>query len=152
MSARQLFSQRRNAGLSDITAWGGAGEIIPVLDPRWFIPANTGSHFGLDWVRWYLSDGRTGTKPEPAMMRSIELFRQLQRTMDEDEQIELFQQIIAINHENLWAIGGVGSIPAMYIVKDTFKNVPDVAVACWPLRTPGATAPEIYAIDERKGA
>jgi peptide/nickel transport system substrate-binding protein len=147
MSARQLFSQRRNAGLSDVTVWGGAGEIVPVLDPRWFIPANVGSHYGLDWVRWYRSGGKVGSQPVPEMMRSIELFGQLQRSMDEERQIELFQEIIAITQENLWGIGVVGAIPPLLIVKDNFRNVPEVAVGCWPLRTPGATAPEIYAID-----
>ena len=47
----------------------------------------------------------------------------------------------------LAAIGVVGAIPSLFIVKDNFRNVPEVAVSCWPLRTPGATAPECYAID-----
>jgi len=49
-------------------------------------------------------------------------------------------------------IGSVGGIPIIFIVADNFKNFPEVAVGCWPLRTPGATAPEIYAIDETGGA
>ena len=58
------------------------------------------------------------------------------------------KEIIEINRQNLWVIGTVGAIPQLFIVKDTFRNVPEVAVGCWPLRTPGATAPESYAIDE----
>ena len=82
------------------------------------------------------------------MKRVIKLFRQLEQTVDENEQIRLFKEIIEINRQNLWVIGTVGQIPQIFIVKDTFRNVPEVAVACWPLRTPGATAPECYAIDE----
>jgi peptide/nickel transport system substrate-binding protein len=127
--------------------WGGAGEIIPTLDPRWFLPYNGGSFHGLDYVRWFRSDGEKGEKPPPDMLRCIELYRQIERTIDEAEQIRLFKQIIEINRQNLWVIGTVGAIPQIFIVNERFRNVPEVAVACWPLRTPGATAPESYAID-----
>jgi peptide/nickel transport system substrate-binding protein len=147
MSARQLFAQRRNARLFDVAVWGGAGEIIPILDPRWFIPYNSSSFFGLDYAQWYRTDGRKGVKPPPPMLQALNLFGELQRTMDEQEQIRLFRQIIEINRQHLWAIGVVGAIPSLFIVKDNFRNVPEVAVSCWPLRTPGATAPECYAID-----
>ena len=147
MMARQLYGQRRSALLSDAMVWSGAGEIIPVLDPRWFLPYNTGSFYGLDYVRWFRSGGRTGEEPPPAMRQCIELFGQVQRAVDEAEQIRLFRQIIDINRENLWVIGTVGQIPQIFIVQEAFRNVPEVAVACWPLRTPGATAPECYAIE-----
>jgi peptide/nickel transport system substrate-binding protein len=145
--ARQLYAQRRNALLCDVMVWGGAGEIIPTLDPRWFLPYNGGSFHGLDYVRWFRSDGEKGEKPPPDMLRCIELYRQIERTIDEAEQIRLFKQIIEINRQNLWVIGTVGAIPQIFIVNERFRNVPEVAVACWPLRTPGATAPESYAID-----
>jgi len=148
MSARQLFKQRRDARLSDVCMWGGAGEIIPVLDPRWFIPYNSSSFYGLDFAQWYLTGGRKGVEPPAPMLKALSLFGDLQRTMDEDERIEIFKEIIEISRQNLWVIGGVGAIPQIFIVHNSFRNVPKVAVACWPLRTPGATAPECYAIDE----
>jgi peptide/nickel transport system substrate-binding protein len=146
--ARQLYAQRRNALMCDVLVWGGAGEIIPTLDPRWFLPYSNSSFHALDYARWFRSEGAKGSKPPPEMLRVIELFRQIERTVDEQEQIRLFKEIIEINRQNLWVIGTVGSIPQLFIVKDTFRNVPEVAVGCWPLRTPGATAPESYAIDE----
>ena len=145
--ARQLYAQRRNAMLCDVMVWGGAGEIIPTLDPRWFLPYNTASFFGLDYVRWFRSDGQKGEMPPPDMLRCIELFRELERTIDEEGQIRLFKEIIELNRKNLWVIGTVGAIPQIFIVNKRFRNVPEVAVGCWPLRTPGATAPESYAIE-----
>ena len=82
------------------------------------------------------------------MLRALNLFSEIENTIDEQEQIRLFKKIIDINFENLWVIGTVGGIPQLFIVNDNFRNVPEVAVGCWPLRTPGATAPESYAIDE----
>ena len=133
--------------LCDVMVWGGAGEIIPTLAPRWFLPYNTASFFGLDYVRWFRSDGQKGEEPPPDMRRCIELFRQLERTIDEEGQIRLFKEIIELNRKNLWVIGTVGAIPQIFIVNKRFRNVPEVAVGCWPLRTPGATAPESYAIE-----
>ena len=146
--ARQLYAQRRNALLCDVLVWGGAGEIVPVLDPRWFMPYSASSFYGLDYARWFRSNGTKGTEPPAEMRRCLELFEQIRRSVDEEEQIRLFKEIIEINRQNLWVIGTLGQIPQIFIVKDTFRNVPEVAVACWPLRTPGATAPECYAIDE----
>jgi peptide/nickel transport system substrate-binding protein len=146
--ARQLYAQRRNALLCDVLVWGGAGETIPTLDPRWFLPYSNSSFHALDYARWYRSGGKLGTEPTTDMLRVIELFGQLERTVEEEAQIRLFKEILEINRQNLWVIGTVGAIPPLFIVKDTFRNVPEVAVGCWPLRTPGATAPESYAIDE----
>ncbi|MBT7859325.1 MAG: ABC transporter substrate-binding protein [Gemmatimonadetes bacterium] len=152
MTARQLYRERRNARLCDVHVWGGAGEIIPVLDPRWFMPYSVSSFQGLDYAQWYRTGGRKGTIPPEPMLKCLDLFAQISRTMDEKKQIELFHQIIDINREELYVIGAVGGIPITFIVADNFKNVPHVAVGCWPLRTPGATAPEVYAIEERGGA
>ena len=146
--ARQLYAQRRNALLCDVLVWGGAGEIIPTLDPRWFLPYSMSSFHGLDYARWYRSGGKKGTKPPKEMLKALDLFSQLESTVDEEKQIRIFKQIIRINLENLWVIGTIGAIPQLFIVKNDFLNVPEVAVGCWPLRTPGATAPESYAIDK----
>ena len=86
--------------------------------------------------------------PLPVMMRSLELFEQLQRTADQAEQIRIFREILELARQDLWFTGIVGDIPRIFIVNDSFRNVPEVAVATWTLRTPGATAPEAYAIAE----
>jgi len=147
MTARQLYRERRNARLCDVHVWGGAGEIIPVLDPRWFMPYSTSSFQGLDYALWYRTAGEKGELPPEPMRKCLDLFAEISRTMDEAKQIELFHKIIDINREELYVIGAVGGIPVIFVVADNFKNVPEAAVACWPLRTPGATAPEIYAIE-----
>ena len=84
----------------------------------------------------------------PPIRRCIELFRQIEETPDEARQIRLFREILALNRENLWVIGIVGGMPSIVLVKDTFRNVPEVAIAGWSFRTPGSTAIECYAIQE----
>ena len=146
--ARQLTTARRDALMQDATVWTGAGEYLPTLDPRWFFPHNAGSFHAVEYVRWYVSGGTRGVQPPPGMMRCIELYDRIEATADDDEQIALFKDIMRINAEELWVIGLVGEMPTIFVVKDTFRNVPEVAVASWVFRTPGATAPECYAIEE----
>ena len=76
----------------------------------------------------------------------MELYKQIERSPISKQQQQLFQQIIELNRQNLWVIGTVGRIPSIFVVKDTFRNVPKVAVSGSIFRTPGNTAPECYAI------
>ena len=82
------------------------------------------------------------------MRKTIDLYRQIEKTPDEDAQMQLFQEILDLNRENLWVIGTIGDVPVPVIVKDTFRNVPDQAIYGWIFRTPGNAAPECFAIEE----
>jgi len=149
LEARQIFYTRKSAVMHDVGVWGSADELIPVMDPRWFFPYSTESIQGINYARWYLTNGKRGETPPPKIQKCIELYRQIERTPDETEQIRLFHEIIELNRENLWVIGVLGDIPSVFLVKDTFRNVPKVAVSGWVFRAPGNTAPECYAIETR---
>ena len=146
--ARQLFSTRRNAMLYDVGVWGAADEIIPVMDPRWFFPYSNGSIQGIGYARWFESAGKRGIQPPEEILHCMNLYKQIERTPNPVEHVSLFHQILDINRQNLWVIGTVGRVPSIFVVRDTFRNVPKVAVSGWIFRTPGNTAPECYSIDE----
>ena len=57
------------------------------------------------------------------------LILQIERVVDENEQIRLFKEIIEINRQNLWVIDSVVGIPKLFIVQSNLWNVPEVAVA-----------------------
>ena len=146
VEARQLFYARKSALLHDVGVWGTADELIPVVDPRWFFPYSGESIQGIGYARWFQSNGRRGITPPPAIKKCMELYKQIERSPISKQQQQLFQQIIELNRQNLWVIGTVGRIPSIFVVKDTFRNVPKVAVSGSIFRTPGNTAPECYAI------
>ncbi|MBI4559811.1 MAG: ABC transporter substrate-binding protein [Candidatus Hydrogenedentes bacterium] len=146
--ARDLWQRRVDALLHDVTVWTGAGEYIPILDPRYFFPHNIGSYYALNYMRWYTSGGKRGEQPLPDMLRCIDLYRQIEATPDDAEQVRLFKQILDIDRKNLWVIGLVGELPAFHIVKNTFRNVPENAVFTFVFRSPCNTAPECFAIEE----
>ncbi len=149
LEARQLFYTRKAALMHDVGVWGSADELVPVMDPRWFFPFSQESIQGIGYARWYQTNGRQGEVPPPEIQRCMELYRQIERTPDESEQIRLFLEILELNRRNLWVIGIIGNLPSIFLVKDTFRNVPKVAVSGWVFRTPGNTAPECYAIENR---
>lgn len=146
--ARQLWQQRINGMMHDITTWGSSDEQNPLLEPRWIIPNNSNAFHAPAYGRWYNTEGQAGEEPPPAMKKGMEIFRQIEGIADRKKQVELFQGIIDLNIENLWTIGLIGEVPSIFIVKNSFRNVPDQAVTGWMFRTPGNTAIECYAIDE----
>lgn len=145
--ARQLFYQRKAALMHDVGVWGGADEQIPILDPRWFMPYSHESIQAIGYSRWFRTDGAKGEKPPEDIQQVMALYRQIEESMDESEQIRLFQNILDLNRKNLWVIGTVGGMPSLIVVKNTFRNVPEVALTGWSFRSPGNTAVECYAIE-----
>jgi len=148
LQARQIFYARKAALLFDVGTWGSADEVYPVMDPRWFLPYSGESIHAIGYARWVTSYGEAGIEPTGDIRRCIELYQQIQLTPDPDEHIRLFGEIIELNRRNLWVIGTVGEVPSIFVVNNTFRNVPEVAIAGWVFRTPGNTAPECYAIEE----
>jgi peptide/nickel transport system substrate-binding protein len=141
---RELFYHRKRAMLHDVGVWAGQDEQMPLLDPRWFLPHSWESIHAVGYATWYRSGGLKGEKPPPAMLRCIELYEQIKRTPDEQEQRRLFRRIIDINRENLWVIGTIGNVPHFQLVRRDLKNVPQLAVWGWSFRTPGNTATECW--------
>jgi len=144
--ARQLWNQRHYALIHDVAAFEGASDLNPLLDPRWLFPAGEDSYQGISYAYWFKSGGRAGEKPPREIRECMEIFRRIESTPDENERMRLFRRLIELNRRNLWIIGTVGDVPAIYVVKNTFRNVPEVAVDGSNLRSPSNTAPECYAI------
>jgi peptide/nickel transport system substrate-binding protein len=145
--ARQLFWENQKAMNHDFATWGGADEFVPTLDPRWLVPWDESSIQAQAYARWFRTEGRQGEEPTGDLLEVMQLFKKVEGTTDEAEQIRTMKDVIDLNEKNLWIIGTVGQTPSIYLVKDTFVNVPEVALSGWSFRTPGNTAVECYAID-----
>jgi peptide/nickel transport system substrate-binding protein len=72
------------------------------------------------------------------------LFDQLKATTDPAKQVELGKQIIKLESDNLWAIGTVGAVPSIAVVKNNFRNVPENAVTDWIFMSPGNLDPSQF--------
>jgi ABC-type transport system substrate-binding protein len=96
---------------------------------------------------WDETNGQEGVEPTPEMYELEEIYETMQVTVDEAEQKALFRRVLALYKERLYAIGICTAPPEVVVVKNDFRNVPEIAVSDWQLLTPGATAPEQYFIE-----
>lgn len=142
--ARQLFNQRMEARLQDVSVWDATGAILPELNPDWLLGWYTGSPY----KEWYRTDGKAGKEPPGDLRRAIELYQAIEDTPVAAEQDRLMAEIIELNRKNLWMIGTVGELPEIVLVKYGFLNVPKVAIYDFAFRSPSNTAPECFAFTE----
>lgn len=143
---RTLFYERKQANEHDLGVWTGNGEFNPLIGPRWFLPLDNESIHCVPYADWFNTGGTTGEEPPAGsdIRKTREIYEEIKVTVDPDKQKTLWRQILELNKENLFVLGIATAPPELVIVKNNFRNVPEVAVSDWNLLTPGATAPEQY--------
>jgi peptide/nickel transport system substrate-binding protein len=91
-----------------------------------------------------MSGGKSGEEP-PGVVRQLQkIWDVIKVTTDSEGRKRLFSQITKIHRENIWMIGTVGESPALVVVKDNFRNVPEKLVSDDILRSPGNAQPQIF--------
>lgn len=157
--SRGLFWVEK-AGLDqDFTVWGGNGEFMPLLSPRFFVPSNDESNFAIGNARWYmqgglygnpLADAAHGCEVPPVgsdLRRVMEIYDRALAESDAGRQKEIFSEAIRIASENVWNINICTSPPVLAAVKNGLRNVPGLAVSSWIFLTPGNCGPETFFFD-----
>lgn len=147
--ARNLFGERCSEGHTvDIGIWMADRCATPLPEPRFFMPISGGTPCGngADWYTWYVTNGAEGEEPPEDIKAHYALYDRIKGATSADEVQKLGQQFIDYASEQLWAIGIVGLLPHVGIVKENFRNVPEDAISDWLQQTPGNTTPEQYFI------
>ena len=139
-----LWVTRATAGEHHVSVYGASGGFRPLMDPVWFFPSASYAYWAPLHGLWYSSNGRAGVKPTGEIMRLVEIYDEAMTTLDEERQQELVKEAVRLHAENLWRIGVCGGFDALFVVKNYFRNVPDVSFSDNPLLTPGHTHPEQY--------
>lgn len=146
---RSLHAERSMALDFDLSAWTNDRGLTPDVDPMVLLPGR-GQAVNSPWFNWYVTQGKKGEQPPSGPEReAYELyFSKVKNSSDPDDIIKYMREIVRLNMENLWYIGTVGDLPHIVIVKNNFRNVPEVAVSDWLQKTPGNTWPEQYFIKQ----
>jgi peptide/nickel transport system substrate-binding protein len=121
-----------------------SGPLLQPTYPRAYTPVQHSTYWAPEWGFWYETEGEAGEEPTGAPRDLQKLFDEVNVTADEGKRIELFTQIY---HDYLVFfpdIITVGRPAAPGVVKNNMRNVPEVALQAWPLRTPWLTNPEQY--------
>ncbi|HJN49382.1 MAG: ABC transporter substrate-binding protein [Pseudomonadales bacterium] len=135
---RALQSARAQAGAMQMTLWHAdfsTDILFPIL-PRWWVPMYTGwdSILWNDWVRYFLTDGRLGEEPPPAMQELQRWSDELRWATDPAVRLAAGKKILASSAENLWTFGTVGLAPHPVVISSRLKNVIPNGIWGWDNR------------------
>lgn len=144
---RSLLYERKAANEHDVmTGTGFDGVFVSDLtDPRFYLPFSTESIHMEGWVEWFQTNGESGEEPLEDVKRCIELYRQVVVSTDNEEQVALMQEILAINAEHLYALGITAGAPfSVIVVKENLRNVPEEMWSGWLWPDPGPANPSQF--------
>jgi peptide/nickel transport system substrate-binding protein len=138
---RSLYWPRAIGNQVQMATWGIDRGLEPMVDPIYQIPFDNRSWFAPQWGVWYNTSGKQGEKPEGDAAKVQDLYNQFKGTVDGAKQVEIAQQICKTAADDVFAIGTVGMVPSIVIVKDNFMNVPETAVTDWIMFSPNNLNP-----------
>jgi len=148
MMERSLYQERGNAKtVRQIGVWGMDRCAHPLVDGIYWMPSNEGqTTVGWCYRDWWLTGGKEGVEPPAEVKKAYELYDQCKGAKTEAELVGYATELMDLNAEQTWFIGTVGLLPAVGIVRNNVRNVPETGVADWNCLHPGNTAPEQWYI------
>jgi peptide/nickel transport system substrate-binding protein len=145
--ARQLFYERFRARETELVLWTGHASFLPILTPRNYAAIHYG---GTKWAAqyglWWETGGVDGIEPPPDsdIRKTQLLYDKVLTAPTMEEAYAIFDELLDVFYDNLWAMGFTTPPIQPVIVKNSFRNVPDGVLATNTLQSPGSTAPEQY--------
>ncbi len=149
-----LQDSRARAGLMEMTVWHAdrTTDILFPFQPQWYVPIRISweeSHWN-EWAIHYLSEGRRGEAPPPAINNLHRWWDELTASTDEARITELGKLILGSTAENVWTIGTVGLAPQPVVVSKRLRNVSSHGYWGWDNRwTPPYHPASWFLEDER---
>ena len=123
---RSLFQVNSDANEFQVQMWCYEGEGV-LINPSMLIPiVPRYGIWGSEYARYYATGGKAGEKPPKDIARLQELWDKIKITVDEKEMGQLAEEINQLHIKNIWMIGTVGESPWVVVVKNNFRNIPEV--------------------------
>ena len=141
---RRYYGKRATTNEHQLSMWVSGGSENPWTYPSMTIPSH--SSFAPLVARWKTTKGQKGIAPTGHLLRLEEIYDQGSR-LHKELRTDLGKELWRIHVDNLYVIGTVGQSPAMngvVVVKNNFRNVPDVAPNSAALQNPGIARPEQF--------
>jgi peptide/nickel transport system substrate-binding protein len=136
---RSLYEERNDANEVQLGSWVKDRSAVVMADPGWYNGSSPGGHDEL----WWTSGGEEGVEPLPGspLFKIWELWEQVSVEADQTKRDALFKEMMDINKEEMLSIGVVGEAPAIFLTKNSMRNVPAGLVQDDPLRAIGLGQP-----------
>lgn len=137
-SQREVFRKRIVAGQTNMSVWSGISNGIPTasMSPEELAPINKYQLQWPQWGLWWQTGGKSGEQPElPEAVRLGNLYRRWLSAESDDEQIEIWREMLDIHADQVFSIGIVNGTLQPVVVSNRLRNVPRDAFYNW---SPGA--------------
>jgi peptide/nickel transport system substrate-binding protein len=136
---RSLYEERSDANEVQIGSWVKDRSAVVAADPGWYDGASPG---GQD-TDWWTTGGEEGVEPLPGspLFEIWDLWEQVTVEPDQETRDALLKRMMDINKEEMLSIGVVGEAPAIFLTKNSMRNVPAGLVQDDPLRAIGLGQP-----------
>ena len=120
---RTLYEEHTRAGEQDMVSWPADRSSIVMSDPIWYI----GNHWAMRNLNWYTKSPNPQLEPAVGTpVRTIlDTWDKCAMEPDETKRNALFQQIMDIHKQAPFMVGTCGEPAALWIVVNTFHNVPE---------------------------
>jgi len=143
----ELATTRNFANLHQVRVFSGFPIFPTCCDLP--VPASPWCYWAPEYGRWYETKGEAGEKPTGDIAKLQELWTEIKITPDEKKRAQLIDEFIKLQIKNIWIVGTVGKIPLPAVVKNNFRNVPEVRLIDDTLRTPKNADVEQFFIEQR---
>jgi peptide/nickel transport system substrate-binding protein len=128
----------------------------PFLNPNCLLPLTTagtgGGTFGIEYSKWFLSNGKEGTEPPESMQilkDTVALYRK-GLALPKEQRIDIGKKVVQTHADEVWTIGVVGMgllIYGIYLSKDNLANVPQRFINTGPTANDALAQPFAFYYD-----
>ncbi len=144
---RDILRNKAFAGESMMPVWFGWNNGIPTPDasPIGLAPVDQTNFSWPAWGQYFQTKGASGEAPEGAeVVRLMELFDEWSAATTESEKAAIWEEMLSIHADQVYAIGIVSGSPQPVVVSRQIRNFPEIGIYAWePTAHFGA-----YRIDE----
>jgi peptide/nickel transport system substrate-binding protein len=110
---------------------GGSG-MTAILDPRWHVPGQFWSRFGVAWYHWTVDpEDEFAIEPPDYVMEIRDLYKTATEQPTRDGQIKYMQEIMQLSADNLWCLGITRAGTTIQPISARLGNIPDGFLKSW---------------------
>ncbi len=145
--AGELWGPRLQASDYDILCYDAdiaPGGLFWLAYPRTLFPVQSSTYWASLWGWYYETGGANGEAAEGEAAGLVDLWEQVNVTVDPDDRAALVDEAFYIGAKNLWFAPIFGGDLSLCVVKNGVTNVPERGVLAYPVWSPKLYNPEHF--------
>jgi len=146
----EAYRQLVAGGAHDTFTAEGVGGLDVIVQPSFYFPFHPfGAPYARGWANWNLAQPLgTPIEPPDSIKRQMELYTQIQATIDPDQQAALMTELLQIAADEFLVIGTVLDPDQQMMVSNSLHNTPSLIPAGFDFPMPAGSNPAQYFIGQ----